>query len=158
MKSDRESIRTVATDAARASPASKELDGAATAVPVLVKAPSGNPEYWLVPSVRGDWACGFASVPPEGVVQRAGALGSGRADGGGWIPASYFTAPPPEAIREISERYPRATLADPVFSFDRSPARWGWRIHINPPAGVIVFVSPGGWTQVPDETMPDSEL
>ena len=138
-------IRELAARARDNSPWCENLADTRVTEPVLVRDPEGEPTFWLVPFLRDDMAVGFATVTLEGVVQQVGTFGSGCADRGAWIPASYFWRPPEKLLSEIRERYSESTLSNPSFSYDRSPSRWAWRLGVDPPNGDVVFVAPRDW-------------
>ncbi len=77
-----------------------------------------------------------------GAVTRLDAFGAGAEDRSAWQPASFFTAAPPHMLREIQHRHPEADVTAPLFTYDRSPAHWAWRVKSGSGA---VFISPGGW-------------
>jgi hypothetical protein len=115
--------------------------------PVLVFSPRGVPEFWLVPFLRGSLACGFARVTVHSLdVTHLGLFGGRADDQASWLPASFFRGPPKSTLGEIASRYPRARLSKPIMSYDRSPARWGWRITLDGEGhAAIIFVGPSGW-------------
>jgi len=116
---------------------------------VLVRDQRNEPGFWLVPLLCNDSVSGFVILTLSGTVQRVGTFGSGTLDRASWFPASYFIQPPAELIRQIMADYPQAKLSEAVFSFDRVPERWGWRVQIDPPDGDIVFIGAHGWYAVP---------
>ncbi len=138
-------IRELAERARDDSPSGDDLADTRTTEPVLVRDSGGEPAFWLVPFLRDDMAAGFATVTLAGAVQRVGTFGSGRADRNAWIPASYFSRPPEDLMGEIRARYAESTLSDPLFSYDRSPSRWAWRLRVDPPNGDVIFIAPRGW-------------
>lgn len=137
-------IRKLADRARHASPSGNELADAVIGDPLLVIDGDGEPEYWFVPFIRGEYASGFAHVSLSGSVQRIGTFGSSAADTASAVAASFFIAPPEHMLAEIRSRYPGADFSAPVFSFDRVPIRWGWRLQVGPPLGDVVFVMPNG--------------
>lgn len=66
-------------------------------------------------------------------------------DQGSWIDASFFERPPPEDIDSIKARYPGTEMSEPIFSYDQSPAKWGWMVKLNDGRRITVFVTPAGW-------------
>ncbi len=118
--------------------------------PAMVHAPEGREAFWLVPFIVGDSACGFARVELSHKVSQIGIFGSGPEDRPSWIDASFFEGPPPEMLDAVRTRYSGPAVSEPVLSYDKTPARWGWRIEIGDQVKTIVFVTPGGWyEQVP---------
>lgn len=115
--------------------------------PVLVGTPEGMSSYWLVPMLIGDMACGFATVNLTGNVTRLGIFGGAPTDQAAWVKADFFRRPPAEILDEIAGRYPGWTISPPVFSYDMSPARWGWMVRLtrSEAAPVLIFITPGGW-------------
>ncbi len=138
-------IRQLAKNAQANSPSSEDLAEAECADPILVSHPGGEPAFWLVPFLRGDMAAGFATVTLEGKVERVGSFGSGPDDRDSWIPAEYFLKPPAALLNEVRKKYAGSSLSDPLFTYDRSPLRWGWRIEVEQTRGDVVFVSPSDW-------------
>jgi hypothetical protein len=112
---------------------------------VLVRSPEGEPAYWLVPLSVGTRACGYARVDLGGHVGQVGTLGTGEGDPEGCPEAGFFAAAPPSALAEIGAKYRGKTLGEPIFSYDRSPAKWGWRVTVGDPVVGVVFITPGGW-------------
>ena len=116
------------------------LKQASAGDPCAVAAPDGAIAFWIVPYVRGGRACGFAQVELSGVVSRVAIFGSG--DPASWVDAAYFRSAPEATLGEIRAKHPRDPLSKPVFSYDLSPARWGWRVEGR---GWTAFITPGGW-------------
>lgn len=128
------------------------LRAAQVAEPALVRAPSGEPAFWLVPLVvrdlAGDLACGYARVGLDGRVAQLSQFGAGEADRSAWLQASFFRQPPASWLVEIRAKHPGAALAEPVLSYDGSPAKWAWRIAIGD-GDRVAYVLPGGWYERP---------
>jgi hypothetical protein len=115
--------------------------------PILVKSPQGEPSFWMVPLLVGEMACGFAAVDLRGQVSRMGIFGGGAKDRAAWVKAEFFNTPPDNALAEIAEKYPGFQLSKPEFSYDGSPARWGWMV-LATREGVLpatIMITPGGW-------------
>jgi hypothetical protein len=100
--------------------------------------------FWLVPVLCGRAACGFAQVELDGRVTALAAFGAGPDDEASWPAASFFQRPPAAVLREVRHRHPELAGARPVLTYDRSPARWVWRLAA-PAASVEAYISPGGW-------------
>jgi hypothetical protein len=83
----------------------------------------------------------------EGQVTQISALGGGPEDRGSWIPQSFLTKPPDRSLAEIRNKYPEQPLSKPIFSYDRSPVRWAWRLEVGSPPtpAAVVFITPAGW-------------
>ncbi len=111
--------------------------------PALVHAPDGAAAYWLVPFVDGGLACGFARVELDGRVSQVGSFGAGERDRGAWPQAGVFEAPPSHMLEELERKHPEAAGQSPLLTYDRSPARWGWRIDLG--RSGAAFLGPGGW-------------
>lgn len=148
---DRESIRRAAETARRSMPPAGVpavvLAAAQAAEPVLVRHPDAHPAFWIVPFIRGSSACGFATVDLSTTVTAISALGAGLEDRAGWIDASWFTSPPPRVLEEVRAANPDAILSEPMLSYDRSPARWGWTVTIRRPGAEprTAFIGPRTW-------------
>ena len=146
---DRRSIREAASRQRRAEPYASDpalaaVLQAAVGTPALVRSPEGHPAFWIVPFVEGLSACGFARVELGGRVSQLGSFGAGPLDRGAWPRAEFFEKPPPTSIEEIRQRHPHSTFGEPMLSYDRSPARWGWRIELGGDVGTA-FIATGGW-------------
>ena len=115
--------------------------------PVMVRTPEGTPSFWLVPFQVGDQVCGFAVVDLKGEVMQISTLGGGPQDRSSWILHSFFSTPPELYLAEIRQKYPEHQFSEPFFSYDRSPARWAWRLEVGGPLtpAAVVFITPAGW-------------
>jgi hypothetical protein len=113
--------------------------------PVIVKDDEGKDAFWLVPLLSGEKAVGFVRLEKNLRVSQVGIFGASAADRESWVDASFFDRPPPEAINSIRVRYPDMKMSDPVFSFDKSPAKWGWLIALSNNRKISIFVTPSGW-------------
>lgn len=127
---------------------SRTLRAARVDEPALVRAPTGEPAFWLVPLVVGDLACGYARVELDGRVAQLSQFSAGEADRSALPHASFFRQPPAPQLAEMRAQHPRAALAEPLLSYDGSPAKWAWRIAIGDGARVA-YVLPGGWYEKP---------
>lgn len=116
--------------------------------PALVRTPTGEPAFWLVPLVAGDLACGYARVELDGRVAQLSQFGAGEGDRSAWPQAEFFRRPPAPRLAEIRAQHPGAAWAEPLLSYDGSPAKWAWRIAIGDGARVA-YVLPGGWYEKP---------
>lgn len=128
----------------------KSLRSATVSEPILVHSFSGFPEYYFIPLLIKDHACGFAHADLQGNVGKIGIFGSNNSDEKSWIPLSFFSTPPEQSINEIVNSYPGHVLTDVTFSCFRSPNNFGWRIKIKDAKKIItsVMVSPNGWFTV----------
>jgi hypothetical protein len=147
-----ETILALAEAARKTSPAREDvqlaaLQDAIVGSPVMVCSPTGEPAHWLVPFLVGDLVCGYVNVTLKGQVMQISALGGSPQDRQSWIPLSFVKHPPDEYLAEIRRKYPERQLSTPVFSYDRSPARWAWYLElVSPPMPAkIVLISPAGW-------------
>lgn len=144
-------IKTAAKNALGWPPHSEEatfssLRQARPGSPAMVHTPVGEAAYWMVPFVLQGMACGFAQVDLQGRVMRMGIFGGTADDRAAWIPAAYFKQPPAALLAEIEQHYPGAVAAKSAFSYDRSPAKWAWRLVVGEEtAPVEVFITPRGW-------------
>jgi len=128
--------------------------------PVVVHAPDGQPAYWLVPYVIGDFAAGFARIGLAGAVSQIGTFGAGPDDRRSWIPRDFFQRPNDRALDEIRAQFADAVISEPMLSYDTSPAKWGWRLTVSRQGRVaaVVFITPGGWYERPQgPNPPDTE-
>ena len=119
--------------------------GAEIGTPAMVQTPEGKEAFWLVPMLRGAFACGFARVELSHKVSQIGIYGSGPEDYASWIDASFFEKPPSRLLDAIRSRYLWMKISEPILSYDKTPARWAWRIGIEDNVKTIVFITPGGW-------------
>jgi hypothetical protein len=113
--------------------------------PVIVKDDEGKDAFWLVPLLSGEKAVGFVRLEKNLRVSQVGIFGASAADRESWVDASFFDRPPSEVINSIRVRYPDMEMSEPVFSFDKSPAKWGWVIRLSNKRKIVVFVAPSGW-------------
>ena len=132
-------------------PSMQALRGAAVGEPVLAHSPQGAPAFWLVPLLSGPRACGFSRVGLDGRIAQMGSFGAGGHDVAAWPEADFFRQPPLRVLDEVRTRHLGAPLAEPVFAYDGSPARWGWCIAVGEPASSVVYITPGGWYEKPPE-------
>jgi len=122
---------------------------AAVGSPALVHSPDDAPEFWLVPFVVADRACGYARIGLSGQVGQISIFGADPSDRQSWPNASIFAGPPSEVLTQIRERFGSKRLSEPVFAYDGSPARWAWRIRISNGRDKDIFISSGGWYERP---------
>jgi hypothetical protein len=113
--------------------------------PVPVKDDEGREVFFLVPLLIGEKACGFVRLEKNLRVSQVSIFGGSADDRESWIDASFFDRPPNEIINSIKMRYPDMEMSEPVFSFDKSPAKWGWAIRLSNKRKIDVFISPSGW-------------
>ncbi len=121
------------------------LQEAAVGRPAMMYTPENEPCSWIVPFLKQNRACGFATVDLSGAVCRAGVFGRDSENGNGWIDADFFQRPPAKIIEEINDRYPEARMKTPFFSYDETPDDWAWRIEMFHIVQSVVFIVPGGW-------------
>jgi hypothetical protein len=114
-------------------------------IPLKVKSENKKESYWLVPLLIGDKACGFAQVEKDLRMSTVGLFGASAEDRESWIEASFFERPPPEAINSIKARYSEMEMSNPFFSYDKSPAKWGWMVRLKNSREVTIFINPAGW-------------
>lgn len=113
----------------------------ATGHPTLVHHRDGTPAFWIVPFLQGDLAAGFARVELDEQVTQLAAFGSG--DPRSWVPATFFKRPPEGLLREITRKHPSARIEDAIFTYEKSPVHWGWRLEF--PSGGAAFMTPHEW-------------
>jgi hypothetical protein len=115
--------------------------------PVLVVDEAYQPAYWIVPIICDTKVCGFGRVDLAGKVIQLGTMGSGSLDSTSWFEESYFAEPPETTLIDIKAKFKNSTLSDPVLSFDRTPAKWGWRVEIfvGDTLERLAFIGPWGW-------------
>jgi hypothetical protein len=129
----------------RDDPALGNLQQASVGTPALVRTSEGQPAFWLVPLESGRQACGYVRVELYHKVATVGAFAIGAESRGAWPEADFFHDPPARFIREIRAMHHGATVKSSMLSFDGTPAKWGWRIELSHPPGIVAFVSPHGW-------------
>ena len=129
----------------RSNPAFSAVMRAEIGSPAMVYTPEGKEAFWLVPILVGESACGFARVERSHKVSQIGIFGSGPEDRPSWIDASFFEKPPSEVLDAVRTRYEGLTISEPVLSYDKTPAKWAWRVAIEDRVKTVVFISPGGW-------------
>lgn len=121
--------------------------------PVVVRSEEDEPAFWLIPLLEGDLSCGYAVAELDGQLTSIASLGAGAGDRGSWLPATFFDHPPEAALIEINAAFggppgtPVNQLAEPGLYYDRSRARWGWRVIVSDAENHTrsLFISPGGW-------------
>jgi hypothetical protein len=113
--------------------------------PIIVKDDKCKDTFWLVPMISGEKAVGFVRLEKNLKVSQVSIFGASAADKESWVDASFFNRPPSEVINSIKLRYPDMEMSEPVFSFDKSPAKWGWLIRLNNRHKIEIFVAPSGW-------------
>ena len=123
--------------------------------PIMVKDNEGKDAFLLVPLISGKKAVGFVRLEKNLKVSQVSIFGASAADEESWIDASFFDTPPSEVINSIRVRYPDMEMSEPVFSFDKSPAKWGWAIKLSNKRKIEVFVAPSGWHE---KTNPGTEF
>ena len=123
------------------------LKSAEVGTPIMVYTPERSPSFWLVPYVVKKYACGFAFVELSGSITKIGIFGSAPEDRASWIEVSFFENPPDNFLREIQAKYFGLALSHPYFSYDRSPAKWAWRLEISDKGKIssLIFITPSGW-------------
>jgi len=146
-----ENIRNAAEAARRGPPIREDqrfvaLREAQAGTPVMVHSPEGGDAFWLVPFLSGEQVCGYARVELDGRTGQISILGAGPEDRGSWIAYSFFVQPPDSFLEEIRKKHTGRSISSPVFSYDRSPTRWAWRLEVGEtPEIVEVFITPAGW-------------
>jgi hypothetical protein len=123
--------------------------------PIIVKDDESKDAFWLVPLISGEKAVGFVRLEKNLKVSQVSIFGASAADKDSWIDASFFNKPPSEVINSIKLRYPDMEMSEPIFSFDKSPAKWGWAIRLSNKRNIVVFASPSGWHE---KTSRDTEF
>ncbi len=117
----------------------------AVGAPVLACSPEGIPAFWIVPLEIDRYACGYAKADLQARVGQIASLGIGAGQSEGCPDSDFFRRPPDGALKEIRGRYAGMVLGEPLFSYDRTPAKWGWRVTVGLPVVKVVFINPGGW-------------
>ncbi len=125
----------------------QNLINTAPGTPVPVHSPdSGHrQEYWMVPYVSGSTAYGFAVYDSGQKLVRVGVFGAGGSTD--HIAAEYFVRPPSGQIEDIKNKYRDFVMAEPVFSYDKTPAKWSWRLELSKGGKetVILYILPESW-------------
>lgn len=164
----REEVEAVreAVEAARSTPpvaddaTFQDVRSANVGRPTLARTPRGEPAFWIVPFIVKGSACGYARVELSREVSQVGVFGSGPKDRMSWVDATFFEKPPPDMVAAIRSRYPEFEVGAPVFSYDRSPGKWAWRVEVRKKGEVTltVFITPHGWYEgEPGEGEPERE-
>lgn len=129
---------------------------ATVGTPLMVRRVDGKEEYWFVPLLTGDKANGYAQVEKNLKVSQLVVFGATPEDRGSWIDRSFFEKPRLDVINSIKARYPKMEMSEPFFSYDTSPAKWGWMVRLKDGREIAVFISPSGWHEH-TEREPDFE-
>lgn len=124
--------------------------------PVLVYSPEDKPEFWIVPYISSAKAYGFALFDERQNLIRIGVFGSGGDDGSSIIDSSYFVQPPPRIMDEIRTKYSGYSISKPVFSYDKIPAKWSWRLNLkkNNERVKSLYILPGSWYETVGKNEP----
>lgn len=135
----------------------QNLSNSTAGTPVLIYSPDDLPEYWMVPYVSGTKVIGHALFDGRQKLIRVGIFDMGGDSGTGYIDSSYFTKPPSDLLEEIRGKYPGYALSKPVFSYDRTPARWSWRLGLtnNYENHKLIFILPGSWYEADEKKGPE---
>jgi hypothetical protein len=147
---NRDSVLKAATKALNEQPISDDLNfatlrKASISNPIIVKDAECKDAFWLVPLLSEEKAVGFVRLEKNLKVSQVSIFGASAADKESWVDASFFDRPPSKAITSIKLRYPDMEMSEPVFSFDKSPAKWGWLIRLSNKRKIEIFVAPSGW-------------
>jgi hypothetical protein len=149
---DLERIRKLADRARKEFPAAFDMNLSALSTaqigtPAMICGPTRQPEFWIVPYVIEDRACGFAFVTLSGEVTRLGILGANANDRASWVDASFLQWPPAAALSEVRSKFLGYAISDPVLTYDISPSKWGWMLAVTSEneTRATVFITPGGW-------------
>jgi hypothetical protein len=125
--------------------------------PVLVRAVTGEPSYWLVPVELDDRAIGFVRVTTEGKAVASGALyrDPTRLNGAPPVVTGITAA---EARERVADALGAGAVAgEPVYVHDGPPGREAWLIRVREPDGAtrLLFVTAAGWYErSPDAAAP----
>ena len=138
-----ERAQTVATQDALFEPWARSTVGE----PILVRAVTGAPSYWLVPVELADRAIGFVRVTTEGRAVASGALyrHPGTLD---TAPAVVTGITAAEARDRVANAFGPDSVADePVYVHDGPPGREAWLLRVRKRDGTtrLVFVTAAGW-------------
>lgn len=129
--------------------------------PMLVRAVTGEPSYWLVPVELEDRVIGFVRVTLAGKAVAAGALYRDPGTLAG-APAVVTGITAADARQRITaELGPGVVVGDPVYVHDGPPGREAWLIHLRERDGAtrLVFVTAAGWYErAPDAAGSAPEL
>ena len=123
------------------------LQNAEIGDPVPLFKPERLQESWIVPFLLDGLVCGIALMSLDKVVNRVSVFGFDPLNRARWFSPDYFIKPPEKYHREVRKKYPHRTLSEPLFTYDQTPTRWGWRIQVLRDGFVesYIFINPTGW-------------
>jgi len=113
--------------------------------------PLFNPEYiqdsWILPFLLEDMVCGIAQVSLNNRIMRVSVFGSDPLMKKRWFSPQFFRKPPEQYMIDIKKHYQTYQLSDPLFTYDNSPTKWGWRIQALKNGILIsnIYINPSGW-------------
>jgi hypothetical protein len=116
--------------------------------PIVVKDAKGKAAFLIVPLLTGDKASGYVRLENNYSVNQVSIFGASANDHKSLVDSSFFIKPPPESVESIRAKFPDMNLSNPVFSYDKSPAKWGWIINLSNKHQIGVFVGPSGWYRI----------
>ncbi len=131
----------------------ENLKNSASAMPVQVYSRDNVPAFWMVPFISGVKSSGFAIFDMEGKLIRTGVFGTGCDNDPGMIDSSYFKRPSSAIMEEIKLKYSQYDISEPVFSYDRTPVKWAWRVILkkNGKRDVTIYILPDNWYEAINE-------
>jgi hypothetical protein len=107
-----------------------------------------------VPLTQENKAVGYVKLDLNLKVSQISFFGGAANDKESWINAEFFRGPPKNVIEEIQSQYPDMKMSEPYFSFNHTPAKWGWKIKLTNQHEIIAFISPAGWKK---QTKPQND-
>jgi hypothetical protein len=116
--------------------------------PVYVRDSQGKNAFLIVPLLTGQKASGYVRLATDLKVRQVSIFGAKASDSQSWVDASFFYTPPEDAINSIRKEYPDMNMSEPVFSFYKSAAKWGWIIKLTNKQEILILVTPSGWNRL----------
>jgi hypothetical protein len=116
--------------------------------PVYVRDSQGTLAFLIVPLLTGQKASGYVRLATDLKVGQVSIFGATANDSQSWVDASFFYTSPVDAINSIRKKYPDMIMSEPVFSFYKSAAKWGWLIKLTNKQEILILVTPSGWNRL----------
>ena len=104
--------------------------------------------YWFIPFLLKTKVRGSAIFDVQGKLVTHGVLNPNVQDEDKLLDMHFFEKVPKKTLNEIKHNYKDHTITSQIFSFDRTPQKWGWLICLkkdNSEDLLSIYAGPGGW-------------
>jgi len=129
-------------------PVIQQLNNTTIGTPFPVYDLHKQQQFWFIPFLLKAKVRGSAIMDMAGKIISHGILTPNIQDEDKLIDKHFFEKVPKKTINEIKHNYKDHTITSQIFSFDRTPQKWGWLICLkkdNSEEPLSIFVGPGGW-------------